>query len=140
MSHGERATATNCCACPPPTEWGALWMELAVRVESLASLGLPLNTPDVTLWQFCQMRLIFLITGNRNQDGPESLEAVIQASCTLASLPVLTIGEPNAFYQRWDALGLSCAPNREKNTLPAHCSSAVCDDNSSIVPFIGRLT
>lgn len=35
-----------------------------------------------------------LITGNRNQAGPASLEAVIHASTTPLSLPVLTIGEP----------------------------------------------
>jgi hypothetical protein len=31
---------------------------------------------------------------DRNEDGPESLEAVLQASHTPASLPVLTISEP----------------------------------------------
>jgi hypothetical protein len=35
-----------------------------------------------------------LITGNRNQAGPTSLEAVIHTSNTPWSLPVLTIGEP----------------------------------------------
>ncbi len=75
-------------------EWHLLWTELAVRIESFASLGLPVNTPDVTLWQICQTHQIVLITGNRNQEGSESLEAVVQASNTPASLPVLTIGEP----------------------------------------------
>jgi hypothetical protein len=75
-------------------EWRVLWTELAVRVESFASLELPVDTSDTELWSFCQTRQIVLITGNRNQDGPESLEAVIQAANTPASLPVLTIGEP----------------------------------------------
>jgi hypothetical protein len=35
-----------------------------------------------------------LITGNRNEDGPASLETTIQASNTPASLPVLTISAP----------------------------------------------
>jgi hypothetical protein len=75
-------------------EWHALWTELAVRVESFASAGLSSNTPDAALWQFCQRQQIILITGNRNEDGPESLEAVLQGSNTPASLPVFTISEP----------------------------------------------
>lgn len=75
-------------------EWHTLWTELAVCVESFASLGVPTNTPDASLWQLCQTRQIILITGNRNEEGPASLEATIQASNTLTSLPVLTISEP----------------------------------------------
>src|SRR5262249_1134607 len=75
-------------------EWHPLWTELAVHVESFASLGVPTNTPDATLWQLCQTQQIILITGNRNEEGPASLEATIQASNTLTSLPVLTISEP----------------------------------------------
>jgi hypothetical protein len=76
------------------SEWQAIWTELVVRVESFASVGLPVNTPDAALWQFCQTQQIVLITGNRNEDGPESLEAVLQTSNTAASLPVFTISEP----------------------------------------------
>jgi len=75
-------------------EWHTLWTELVVRVESFASLGLPAHTSDAALWRLCQTQQIILITGNRNEDGPESLEAVLQASNTPASLPVLTISEP----------------------------------------------
>ena len=76
------------------SEWHAIWTELAVRVESFASAGLPVNTLDAALWQFCQTQQIILITGNRNEDGPESLEAVLQTSNTAASMPVFTISEP----------------------------------------------
>jgi hypothetical protein len=75
-------------------EWHALWTELAVRVESFASLGVPINIPDATLWQLCQTQQIILITGNRNEEGPASLEVTIQQANTLMSLPVLTISEP----------------------------------------------
>jgi hypothetical protein len=67
---------------------------LAIRVESFASLGLPENTSDATLWQFCQTQHIILITGNRNKAGPEALETVIEQNNTPISLPVLTIGVP----------------------------------------------
>ena len=38
--------------------------------------------------------LLRLLTSNRNQESPESLEATIQLATTPESLPVLTIGEP----------------------------------------------
>jgi len=47
-------------------EWHTLWAELAVRVASFSSLGVPTNTPDASLWQLCQTQQIILITGNRN--------------------------------------------------------------------------
>jgi len=53
--------------------WSQVWHELAIRVESFASLELPENTSDATLWQFCQTQHIILITGNRNKAGPEHL-------------------------------------------------------------------
>jgi hypothetical protein len=74
--------------------WFEVWHELAIRVESFASLGLPENTSDATLWQFCQTQHILLITGNRNKAGPEALETVIEQNNTPISLPVLTIGVP----------------------------------------------
>ena len=74
--------------------WFEVWHELAIRVESFASLGLPENTSDIALWQFCQTQQIILITGNRNKAGPEALEAVIEQNNTPSSLPVLTIGVP----------------------------------------------
>jgi len=75
-------------------EWHTLWTELAVRVESFASLGVPVDALDAALWRLCQTQQIVLITGNRNQEGPESLETVIQAANTPSSLPVLTVGDP----------------------------------------------
>ena len=74
--------------------WYEVWHELAVRVESFVSLGLPENTSDAALWQFCQTQQIILITGNRNKVGPEAFEAVVERYNTPTSLPVLTIGAP----------------------------------------------
>jgi hypothetical protein len=74
--------------------WSQVWHELAIRVESFASLGLPENTSDATLWQFCQTQQIILITGNRNKAGTDALEAVIARNNTPTSLSVLTIGAP----------------------------------------------
>jgi hypothetical protein len=76
-------------------EWHPLWTEVGCTVVSFESLGLPTTTSDVELWQLCQARQIVLITGNRNKDGPRSLEATIQQRNEASSLPVFTIGEPN---------------------------------------------
>ena len=80
--------------------WSEVWHELAVRVESFASLGLPENTSDAVLWQFCQTWQIILITGDRNRAGPEALEAVIARNNTPTSLPVLAIGTPASGAQQ----------------------------------------
>ena len=74
--------------------WSEVWHELAVCIESFATLGLPENISDATLWQLCQTQQIILITGNRNKAGPEALEAIIERNNTPTSLPVLTIGAP----------------------------------------------
>jgi hypothetical protein len=38
---------------------------------------------------------LVLVTGNRNDDGPDSLEAVIRNENQLDSLPVITIADPD---------------------------------------------
>lgn len=73
-------------------EWRDLWTALDVRVETFAGLDLPTTTSDVDLWQRCQALQSVLLTGNRNEDGPTSLEATLRASITPVSMPVLTIG------------------------------------------------
>ena len=79
-------------------DWREFWLELGYQIESFASLGIATNTADIDLWRLCQERDIVLITGNRNKEGPESLEATIEQWGTPESLPVLTIGEPNRIF------------------------------------------
>jgi len=74
-------------------EWREVWEELAMPVESFATLGLSPNISDAALWQFCQAQQIVLLTGNRNHEGPESLEAIIRNATTPESLPVLTVSD-----------------------------------------------
>lgn len=78
--------------------WRDFWIDLGYQIESFESLGIATNTPDVHLWRLCQERDIVLITGNRNKEGIESLEATIEQLGTPESLPVLTIGEPNRIF------------------------------------------
>jgi hypothetical protein len=80
-------------------EWHPLWTALAVRVESFASLEMPADTSDATLWRVCQQQDILLITGNRNKAGAEALEAVIARENTPTSLPVLTLSVPPQVFR-----------------------------------------
>ncbi len=72
--------------------WILHWESLDVEIESFDQLGLPYDTSDRHLWQVCQQHSIVLITANRNDDGPNSLEATIRDLNHASSLPVLTIG------------------------------------------------
>ncbi len=76
--------------CSSP-EWADIWTALACQVDTFERLGLPDDTDDIELWQFCQERGIVLITGNRNADGATSLERTIRKFRNDQSLPVLTI-------------------------------------------------
>ena len=54
-------------------------------------VGLVRESPDSLIWQTCQSLELVLLTENRNDDGPESLESAIRTQSTAASLPVFTI-------------------------------------------------
>ena len=71
--------------------WREVTLDLDIRVQTFETLGLPRNAADETLWQTCQAHNVVLITGNRNDDGPDSLEAAIRTSNQVSSLPVFTI-------------------------------------------------
>jgi hypothetical protein len=79
-------------------DWLEFWRELGYQIASFASLGIATNIADIDLWRLCQERDIVLITGNRNKEGPASLEATIEQLATPESLPVLTIGEPHRIF------------------------------------------
>jgi hypothetical protein len=76
----------------PP--WQEFWDGLGIGAFSLADLGLASNTSDADVWRVCQSRGLVLITGNRNNDGPDSLDATIRSEGTPDSLPVMTVAEP----------------------------------------------
>ncbi len=61
-------------------EWRGVWVSLQLEVETFESLGLSRTAPDVLVWQTCQSRQVMLITGNRNQEGPDSLEATLRST------------------------------------------------------------
>lgn len=76
--------------------WREFWDSLSIGAFFLQDVGLTSVVPDDELWRVCQMRELVLITGNRNHDGPNSLDATILAENTPASLPVMTVSNPLA--------------------------------------------
>ena len=61
------------------------------------NVGLPNETSDRRVWEFCQAQGWALLTDNRNDDGPDSLEAVLRDSWRPGSLPVLTVADKRRF-------------------------------------------
>src|SRR5690349_3725086 len=76
-------------------EWRDLWQALGLAVVTFESLGLARDAPDALVWDTCQANEVILVTGNRNDDGPESLEATIRVRNQDRSLPVFTLVHPD---------------------------------------------
>ncbi len=77
------------------------WESLQLPIETFETLGLARNASDLVIWQTCQRHEIVLFTANRNDEGPESLEAAIRSYNQPSSLPVITLGNPKRFsYDR----------------------------------------
>ncbi len=82
------------------------WVEissfLGVRVITFEDIGLAKGTPDEEIWELCQAQNLYLLTDNRNDDKPDSLEATIRARNQPTSLPVLTISNIDSFRSERD--------------------------------------
>src|SRR5688572_23512831 len=73
-----------------------LWDILAAERVALATfrdVNLPLELNDRAIWQFCQAEEWVLLTDNRNEEGPDSLQATLADSWQAGCLPVLTISD-----------------------------------------------
>ena len=73
--------------------WREFWDYLALGYISFSDLGLVREDTDAVIWKRCQERNAVLVTNNRNDDGPDSLESTIRNFTTAESLPVFTIGD-----------------------------------------------
>ena len=62
-------------------------------------VGLEPSATDIEIWKICQAEGLILITNNRNEDTPDSLEAAIRTLNTPSSLPVFTIGNLGRFQR-----------------------------------------
>jgi hypothetical protein len=68
-----------------------VWEGLHLTRISFADLGLQADASDRAVWETCQRAQVILLTANRNDAGPDSLEATIQQHNTTESLPVFTL-------------------------------------------------
>jgi hypothetical protein len=78
------------CAEGPLREF---WMEMEPVLHTFEELGLERTMSDETLWRTCQRLKVVLITGNRNHDGDDSLEATIHRENSVDALPVITLAD-----------------------------------------------
>ena len=75
-------------------DWRDVWQYLKLTLRTFRDVGLPPYAPDSLVWRTCQEQQLVLLTANRNDDGPESLEAAIRGDSTPTSLPVFTVADP----------------------------------------------
>ena len=73
--------------------WRELWEHLEIQIVPFGDVGLASSDSDVAVWQCCQDNQLYLLTNNRNDDGPESLAATIRDQTRARSLPVFTFGD-----------------------------------------------
>jgi hypothetical protein len=77
-------------------KWREFWDYFELRCLTFKDVGLDLAVTDKVVWDKCQELPAFLLTNNRNDDGPESLQATIQITNSPKSLPVFTIGDADS--------------------------------------------
>jgi hypothetical protein len=65
-----------------------------INFVTLEDEGLATDAKDRQIWNYCQENGIVLLTGNRNQNDPDSLGIVIEEQNTDESLPVITVADP----------------------------------------------
>ena len=76
---------------------GKSFAELDVQFVVLSDIGLPLDVDDRTLWQRCQSEGWVLLTDNRNEVDPTSLQATLDEAWAPGMLPVLTLADKQRF-------------------------------------------
>ncbi len=89
---GQVSRLMDICQLSP---WVELWRDLECVLCTFEDFDLPEDATDAVIWQACQTNDILLITGNRNAEGPESLEMTMRQRNTPSCLPVLTLANPD---------------------------------------------
>jgi hypothetical protein len=82
-----------------------LWVvlaELKLDLVTFRDLNLPRDLDDRSVWNRCQQDGWVLLTENRNDDGPDSLQATLTDSWRIGHLPVLTLANKVKFEHSRD--------------------------------------
>lgn len=77
--------------------WEDFWNDLGLTLVRFKDVGLQVQSSDLEIWHLCQAEELILITDNRNDDAPDSLNAAIRQFNTTDSLPVFTIADLDKF-------------------------------------------
>jgi hypothetical protein len=79
--------------------WRDFWDYLDLAYVTFADLGLDPADTDAVVWRRCQEHSALLLTNNRNDDGPVSLETTLRIHNTAQSLPIFTIGNADRILE-----------------------------------------
>jgi hypothetical protein len=71
-----------------------------IPFQTFADVNLPIDSSDREVWRFAQKNQLILLTGNRNNEGEDSLEQTIRDENKPTSLPVITIGALDRMEER----------------------------------------
>lgn len=82
--------------------WAEFWDYFKLVLVTFEDVGLTATSTDEEIWHKCQEKQLVLITNNRNQESPDSLEATIRRHNTPKSLPVFTISDLDRFRKNRD--------------------------------------
>jgi hypothetical protein len=82
--------------------WNEISTALGVHIVDFKEVGLAKATSDEQVWEFCQKQRLYLITDNRNQNTPGSLESMVRTRNLPTSLPVFTISDIARFRSECD--------------------------------------
>ncbi len=63
-------------------------------------IDLAITSTDRIVWRFVQAQQMFLLTGNRNMDGDDSLEQTIRDENHVGALPIFTVGRVDRMAER----------------------------------------
>lgn len=77
----------------------SLLEEAEIRFTIFADHDLPRNLDDRSLREFCQKAGWVLFTNDKNNDGPNSLQATMEDSWKIGDLPVLTLSNQGKFVR-----------------------------------------
>lgn len=75
------------------SEYGPFWEAARLDLQTFSDLGWPTDLADREVWTRCQAMGLVLVTDNRNQDDPDSLEATLRDSARPDSLPIVTVAD-----------------------------------------------
>jgi hypothetical protein len=76
------------------------WAEYdLVRFITIQEAGLAGDAVDRDVWRHCQANQLLLLTANRNQDNPDSLEQTLREETNESSLPICTISDPRRIVE-----------------------------------------